>query len=188
MTMGRLDHMQLLNKVGHNPSMGFSKNLLMKDFSVSSFLKQKPEMEGLIKELSTHFEHRKYITVDYQELVLTPGRKTCRDPRWHVDGEDNQYIIVAWGSSLTEFALDSIELKGDFREKNLHLQGYNFSKIYTATSGIPVLYDSKQIHKGVVAKEKGKRVFLRLCSSNYISPKNQILEGLVTLQDKRRSR
>lgn len=139
----------------------------------------RPDLKDILKELIPLIPQRKFLTVDYSELCLKRGSKTCRDPRWHVDGVGNDYLIINFGECRTRFLNQKVdpnilntplkELNNLLGESLKHLQGEEIPE------GVPVLYTSSDIHKGNVCSKETKRILLRLCSSDYLQPKNAIL-------------
>jgi hypothetical protein len=106
-----------------------------------------------------------------------PGFRTCRDTRWHVDGNfagDNKYVLWARGPNRTEFPAQVPDLSGipaDRESQNVWLE-----KVMGEGFEVPdqtiVSYDSKTPHRGVVCRESGRRLFVRMMATNYIKPKN----------------
>ena len=163
--------------------LNFDKSSSLKDFSVERILELRPELGPLLADLIPHLPQKKFITVDYSELNLKKGSRTCKDPRWHVDGVDNQYIILNFGISRTRFLNQEVpeglsDLSGHDNLKELNstlADTFKHEQGSEIPDGVPVLYSSKDIHKGNVSLEEGKRILLRICASDYLRPKNVVL-------------
>lgn len=184
--------MKLLKTVSYKPDMNFKSNFFIKDFALDKVLRFRPELNDVIIELQSQMPRKQFLTIDYSELILNDRDKTCKDIGWHVDGKDNHYILVCWGDLRTTFfqssdskIADAINTLGiitgsDFRQYNHTINSLIShiavdSDLMTPDSGMPVLYDSSIIHKGHKSVGCNKRVFLRLCMSDYINPKNKII-------------
>lgn len=168
-----------LPRIPFNPELDFTESFLAKDCSVPFLLKYKPGLEDLIKELDCFLPSKNFLTIDYYEQVLSSGTKTCKNINWHVDGMDNDYLIVSWGDFRTEFLTADYPLDPNLTliERNLsivkELKGQAPSS-FELSPGCPVIYDSTQIHRGRKANRDGKRILLRLCRSDYLNPKNKL--------------
>ncbi len=162
-----------------NPDFSFKNNLSLKDFSVQAIVRHYPHVKDLLDEVLPLIEHKAFITVDYSELVLTKGQKTCKDTGWHVDGIGNQYLLVSFGDFRTKFLGKKSPAKNqeDLRLHNQRLSSlFSLEQGHEVENGVPVVYDSSDVHCGQKASFDGKRVFLRICSSDYLRPKNKVLE------------
>ena len=122
---------------------------------------------------------KRYITVDVGYQVFSEGTKSCRDTGWHVDGIGNDYLMYIEGDFRTEFT-NQIDV-GDGPTGKDKLREFNESIAKIAVEGeeIPdatvIKYTSKDIHRGRIADRSGSRFFLRVCSSDYLYPKNKRL-------------
>lgn len=153
-----------------------SGTLVLKDFSKEKLLLRCPHLEDLLNELIPLIPEKKYLTIDYSEIALKKGQNTCRDVRWHTDGINNHYLIIAWGDFRTLFLNERYEsLKNTVeRIKEIH-EKFKDEKGNEIEEGVPFVYDSTVVHRGQKADRDGKRIFLRLCFSDYIRPKNAVL-------------
>lgn len=122
-----------------------------------------------------------YYLVDLIIKEHNIGDKTCTDTRYHLDGDfelDNQYCIYCEGPNRTVFCNEKINFENfpkDRESQNRLLEELIKDKdSYEIPEKEYVVYDSKTPHKGVICKEKGRRVFIRLMGTNYIKPKNYI--------------
>lgn len=173
--------MEILNKLNYSPEMNFTSNLIAKNFSVPKILQLRPELSCIITELIKSLPNRKYITVDYNEQILTIGRATCARPIWHVDGDGNNYALVCWGDFRTIFLRESISFdrKSTIPETSDEINTLLSNKavpFFEIEEGSPIIYSSEDIHSGRVSTMNTKRILLRLCSSDYIRPYNKILQ------------
>lgn len=152
------------------------QGILFKDSSKEKICSVFPELENIINSLHQQMIPKQFLTIDFSIQEFSKGEKSCVNPGWHVDGENNQYIILSWGDYLTQFLKKELPLVGSLKENNLIIKtlekSFLIDDVFEIESGVPILYDSKQVHKGRIADTYGKRVFLRLCSSDYLNPKN----------------
>lgn len=169
--------MEVLDKYEYATDMVETR---VKDAELSKFRKRFPFLDGLLAQMRSKLPdgYKNYL-VDLIVQDQRPGLHTCRDIRWHVDGDfkkDNKYILWVRGPNRTEFPSqipqirdlpEDRENQNDFLEKML--------------CGIPsvcvpdmtlVSYDSTTPHRGVRCKESGVRTFVRMMATNYIRPKN----------------
>lgn len=136
------------------------------------------DLTNKIKDLFSLLPERKFFTVDIGYQVFKEGTKTCKNTGWHVDGVGNDYLIFCQGDFRTEFLADvSSEQFPDVRGDLLRFNNSIACK-YSDHAGkeIPdatiVQYNSTHIHRGRRATHEGQRIFLRLCSSEYLVPSN----------------
>ena len=157
------------------PKTIFDKSFFLKDCSKNYILNHYPELETLINSLASQMPNKKYLTIDYQGLNLKSGQKTCKDTSWHIDGEGNNYILVCWGDFKTQFA-GNFQFSNTNRKTRLtELKKMNIDRFQEALEGVPVAYSSDCVHRGCRADQAGQRLFLRLCMSDYLHPKNKKL-------------
>jgi hypothetical protein len=156
----------------------FKEQFFWKDCSLK-FLKSKFDNELLddINYLVSHLPNpKKFITIDIGYQLFTKGTKSCRNTGWHVDGVGNDYLMYIAGDFRTEFMVNpDAHLFPEERDKLLEFNN-SIQKIEAEGEEIPnktlIQYTSKDIHKGRVATGDGERFFLRVCSSDYLTPKN----------------
>jgi len=159
--------------------------VFVKDMELGRFLRKFPEWErvtgGMRARLPDGYEH--YL-VDFIVMDCEPGQGTCRDTRWHVDGDpkkDNKYALWVSGPNRTEFLAEPLELPDlpDGREEqNRVLEELLRGRVpLRIPDSEEMLYDSRTPHRGVVCDEAGRRTFLRLMATNYIKPKNIVKRG-----------
>lgn len=154
--------------------------VFVKDMELRKFLRRFPEMGATADMMRAGLpDGYSHYLVDFVVMDCEPGMKTCRDTRWHVDGDprkDNRYAIWASGPNRTEFLsepFDLPELPEEREEQNRLLEETLSSRsVREIPDGEHILYDSRTPHRGVVCRESGRRVFLRLMATNYIKPKN----------------
>lgn len=169
--------MEVHDKFVSVPDIG---ETFVKDAEISKFSKRFPKLEGLLAQMRSRLPdgYKNYL-VDLTVQDCRPGKQTCRDVRWHVDGDfhkDNKYVLWVRGPNRTEFPSQIPQIKSlpgdregqnDFLEKMLH--------------GIPsvcvpdmtlVSYDSTIPHRGVKCRDTGVRTFVRMMATNYIRPKH----------------
>lgn len=157
----------------------------VKDMELHKFAGKFPEMEGVAREmLSVLPEGYRHYLVDFVVMDCSPGMRTCRDTRWHFDGDyrgDNRYALWVEGPNRTEFLSEPAhfsDVPEGREEQNRFLEASLAGRM---CSQVPereiVLYDSRTPHRGVVCSEAGRRRFLRLMATNQIKPKNMIRRG-----------
>lgn len=159
--------------------------IFVKDMEFGKFVKKFPEWDSVASDMRAMLpDGYKHYLADLIVMDCTPGMKTCRDTRWHFDGDfkgNNKYVLWVSGPNRTEFLAQEIQFEdvpADREEQNRFLEEtLAGSSVRQAPDGEPVLYDSKTPHRGVVCTEYGQRRFLRLMASDYISPKNIVKRG-----------
>jgi len=159
--------------------------IFVKDMELGRFVRKLPEWYSLAAEMRLMLPdgYANYL-VDLVVMDCEPGVSTCRDTRWHVDGDpnkDNRYALWVSGPNRTEFLRDPFELpdmpKGR-EEQNALLEELLADKVpLRIPDGEAILYDSRTPHRGVVCEEYGRRMFLRLMATNYIKTKNILKRG-----------
>lgn len=159
--------------------------IFVKDMELGRFVRKFPEWESLAGEMRAMLPdgYGNYL-VDLVVMDCEPGKNTCRDTRWHVDGDprkDNRYALWVSGPNRTEFLaepFDLPELPENREEQNVLLEGMLAGRdSLRIPDGEAILYDSRTPHRGVVCEEWGQRRFLRLMATNYIKPKNIVRRG-----------
>lgn len=157
----------------------------VKDMEFGRFVRKFPEWGGVAHEMRAMLPdgHSHYL-VDLVIMDCVPGMKTCRDTRWHVDGDpnkDNRYVLWVDGPNRTEFLADPFELPdlpAGREEQNVLLEGMLRDRVpLRIPERRAVSYDSRTPHRGVVCDAAGRRSFLRLMATNYIVPKNIVRRG-----------
>lgn len=159
-----------------------NKNCFVKDFDLNKFSTRFPEIKPLLKEMKSHIDEIfSYYLVDLIINEYKSGEKTCRDVRYHLDGDfnkNNQYCIWLSGKNRTIFSIEPIIFSGfplDRNQQSIFLDNFLKEKsCFEAPDETIIKYDSLTPHKGVICKEPGRRVLLRLMGTNYIKPKNFI--------------
>jgi hypothetical protein len=154
------------------------EKIMVKDCDLKSFRKRFPDFNPLMDEMRSLLpDGYKFYLVDFivQDCIL--GAQTCRDVRWHFDGDfykDNKYVLWARGPNRTEFPRivpEFNEVPADRESQNVFLENMGLDGIEIADQTI-IGYDSTTPHRGVVCKKAGKRIFVRMMASNYIKPKS----------------
>ena len=164
----------------------FDSTIRLKDFCPKKIKKLVPELSSVIDELISLVPNRKYITVDVMKHNFKTKSKTCRDVSFHVDGINNDYALWCVGSFRTEFLMNNLSVQGigTLAPKDLAdeikkcVEKESDLTLIEAEDSVPMLYDSRCIHRGRVAEQGSKRILVRICSSDYISPKNVNLNKL----------
>lgn len=152
--------------------------IFVKDMSLSRFISAFPGFSGLAGEMRKCLpDGYKFYLVDFIVKECVPGDRTCKDVRWHVDGDfekDNHYVLWAKGPNRTQFPEVMPEIKempADRNQQSIFLEKMGLEGVEVQDQTI-VAYDSRTPHRGVVCKSSGKRTFLRMMATNYILPKN----------------
>lgn len=175
--------MDILEQFVSVPDLG---EIYVKDMDFSKFCKKFSQLGELAATMRAKLPdgYKNYL-VDLIVQDCRPGRQTCRDVRWHVDGDfggDNRYVLWVRGPNRTEFPSHIPHIEGFPEER--HRQNEFLEEML---GGIPsasvpdmtfVSYDSRTPHRGVKCRESGVRTFVRLMATNYIRPKNIIKESI----------
>ena len=105
------------------------KKIMVKDCDLKSFRKRFPDFNPLMDEMRSILpDGYKFYLVDFivQDCIL--GAQTCRDVRWHLDGDfykDNKYALWAKGPNRTEFPKimpEFNEVPADRESQNVFLE------------------------------------------------------------------
>jgi hypothetical protein len=178
--------MDILEKFVCVPDLG---EIYVKDMDFSKFCKKFGQLAELTAQMRSRLPdgYRNYL-VDLIVQDCRPGKQTCRDIRWHVDGDfesDNRYVLWVRGPNRTQFpSLDLKDQMGSMGQMDRNRQNEFLEKMLV---GIPVVsvpdmtlvsYDSKTPHRGVRCVDSGVRTFFRILATNYVKPKNIIKESL----------
>ena len=156
--------------------------IVLKDYDIDIFYKRYQELSDLVSEM------KKVIGGNFQNYLVNItskhykiGDKTCADIRYHFDGDyyrDNTYCIWCKGLNRTVFPEKSIVFENvpkDRLEQNVFLEralkDVEGEEVDNETF---VRYTSQDPHKGVICKEPGYRLFVRLMGTNYLEPKNYV--------------
>lgn len=156
--------------------------IFAKDFSLNKFNEKFPKFKKLILEMRRQLpDNYKNYLIDFVVHDCKPGTYTCKDVRYHVDGDfnkNNHYVLWVSGPNRTLFPKAIPEIK-DFpenrNEQNNFLENLlKDQENFEVPEETFVSYTSKTPHKGVICKDIGKRYFFRMMASDYIAPKNHI--------------
>lgn len=154
-----------------------TNEIFVKDSNFIDFQRKFTLLGCLVEKMRSYLPNNyKYYLVDLVVQNCVPGVKTCRDIRWHFDGDynkENKYVLWVKGPNRTQFAPEIILNPPEGREyQNQYLEKIlaDIEPITVPDSTI-VSYDSKTPHRGVRCVEGGQRIFVRLLASNYIKPK-----------------
>lgn len=149
-----------------------------KDWEVSRFLRRFPHTEPVLSGMQKLLPQRKTLLVDMIVKDHQVGDPTCRDVRWHFDGDyggNNAYAIWSSGPNRTEFpeTIPILDPPSGREEQNRYLEGLGLRGVEIPEMTV-VSYDSRTPHRGVVCKIPGKRIFVRLLATDTIKAKNFI--------------
>lgn len=159
--------------------------VFVKDMELGRFLLKFPEWRDVSESMRAILPdgYANYL-VDLVVMDCVPGMKTCRDTRWHFDGDwwgDNKYALWVDGPNRTEFLSEPTEIPEppkNREEQNRFLEELLAGRVARRIPEREALsYDSRTPHRGVVCEERGRRRFLRLMATNYIVPKNILRRG-----------
>lgn len=162
----------------------FQEQFFYKDCSLNFIRKTFDEL--LVKSIENLIHtglsnSKKYITVDIGFQIFNEGTKSCKNTGWHVDGIGNDYLMWIDGDFRTEFQSAGDTPKLFPKDRNMLLE-FNMGIENSAAGSVEIpnatliKYTSQDIHKGRVATSAGKRFFIRICSSDYLTPKNHKLK------------
>ena len=143
-------------------------NILYKDFDVEKFKRVAKKdlwgqfeavIDSMIRSVNeNHGDDSPYITIDFSSQKLAKGDRSCVDTDWHTDGKDsNIYAFYQIGPQRTIF-------KDSGNNELMIPEGEIF------------LYNSTDEHRGFRASCATERLFIRVCASNYIQPKNRLIK------------
>lgn len=156
-----------------------------KDWEIGHFMSKFPGFAGLARRMRSHLPdgYQNYL-VDMMVHDCAPGVRTCKDVRWHFDGEyegDNRYVLWVRGPNRTEFLKEIpefAEIPADRESQNRFLEKtLSGAVVVTAPDQTLIGYDSRVPHRGILCREYGRRIFLRALATNYIRPKNILKKG-----------
>lgn len=156
---------------------GEQDEIWAKDWDISRFLRRFPNMASVVEPMRALLpDGRKNYLVDMIVKDHLPGEPTCRDVRWHFDGDyggTNAYALWAKGPNRTEFPETIPELDPpEGREaQNRYLESLGLVGVEVPEMTV-VTYDSGTPHRGVLCRVPGKRMFLRVMGTDTIEPKN----------------
>lgn len=157
-----------------------AKECFVKDFEINKFNNKFPKLNNLVLEMENCLKpgYKNYL-VDFIAKDYKRGEKTCKDVRYHVDGDfnkDNEYCIWLCGENRTIFSEEKIDFNNFPTDREYQNNFLDYILQDKSCFEIPektiLVYDSLTPHKGVVCKTPGKRVLVRLMATNYIKPKN----------------
>lgn len=155
---------------------GEQDEIWAKDWDFGHFVRRFPHMAGVVSTMKELLPERRHVLVDMIVKIHRPGEKTCRDVRWHFDGDyggTNAYALWAKGPNRTEFPeiIPPLDPPSDREAQNRYLEGLGLRGVEVPEMCVAA-YDSRIPHRGVVCSTPGKRFFLRVLSSETIRPKN----------------
>ena len=161
----------------------FNSQGSFKDFKINKLKKLCPQYLELINFMERFSSpDYKYNTIDLKVHYFKPGDKTCKDTSLHYDGDlqnPNLYHIMVLGQNPTFFAAKEINLPLTIdRFKNHKLINELDLPLTEIPRNTVVQYTSFNLHKGRTIQSEGPRILIRLCSSNYLKPKNHIIKRI----------
>lgn len=174
--------MDILEKFVSVPAL---EQIFVKDMDLTRFCNKFSQLAELAATMRAKLPdgYKNYL-VDLIVQDCRPGQRTCRDVRWHVDGDfrgDNRYVLWVRGPNRTEFPVQCPQidhLPGDRHQQNDFLEKMMEQIPSVSVPDMTLVgYDSRTPHRGVKCSESGVRTFVRLMATNYIKPKNIIKES-----------
>lgn len=175
--------MDILERFTAVPDLG---EIFVKDMDLGKFCTKFSQLKQLAITMRAKLPdgYLNYL-VDLIVQDCRAGSQTCRDIRWHVDGDfegDNQYVLWVRGPNRTEFPSHTSHIA--HLPKDRHQQNDFLEKMLGQIPSVSVpdstfvCYDSKTPHRGVKCRETGVRTFVRMLASNYIRPKGIIRRSI----------
>lgn len=164
----------------------------LKDADYGAVVRHLPEYEELLKHLFSLIPKKRYRLVDISFGAFNEGSTTCKDTGWHIDGKmdkDQKEDYAIWCDAddglRTAFYKVPINSQAPMTQPtSIAARHALFESIlkhsllieapeltYEIPRQTPVSYRSFDFHKGRVATNKGKRVFIRVMTSHVIRPK-----------------
>lgn len=175
--------MRVLEKI----NLRFSHDeIFVKDMELSFFNKKFPKFSKLTKHMRKNLpDGFTFYLVDLVVQDQKPGMNTCRDVRWHIDGDydkDNQYVLWVSGPNRTLFPKTIpvlADMPQDRNDQNNYIEMVmKDEESFEIPEQTLIQYDSQTPHKGVVCQKEGKRFFVRMMATNYIKPKFMVKEKI----------
>ena len=171
----------------------------LKDADYRAVVRHLPEYAKLLEHLFSLIPKKRHSLVDIAFGAFNQGSSTCKDTGWHIDGKmdkDKQEDFAIWCDAddglRTAFYKVPINYQAPISQPT-SIAGRHalFESIlkhslldeppeltYEIPRQTPVSYRSFDFHKGRVATDTGKRVFIRVMTSDVIRPKcNRLLVG-----------
>lgn len=161
------------------PWDGDQDEVWAKDWDISRFLRRFPHMEQVVCGMRAFLpDGKKNYLVDMIVKDHVEGDPTCRDVRWHFDGDyggSNTYALWARGPNRTEFPekIPPLDPPPDRESQNRYLEGLGLRGVEVPEMTV-VTYGSDIPHRGVMCRVPGKRVFIRVLGTDTIKAKNFI--------------
>ena len=158
---------------------GDQEEIWAKDWDISRFRAKFPHVEPLVSAMKVVLpEGKKSYLVDMIVKDHVPGENTCRDVRWHFDGDyggGNVYALWARGPNRTEFpeTIPELDPPGDRESQNRYLESLGLVGVEIPDMCV-VSYDSTIPHRGIKCRVSGKRIFLRVMGTDKSVAKNFI--------------
>lgn len=158
---------------------GEQEEVWAKDWEISKFLRRFPRVEPVVRAMRDLLpDGKKNYLVDMICRDHLPGDKTCKDVRWHFDGDyrgGNVYALWARGPNRTEFAriIPPLDPPEDRESQNRYLESLGLVGVEVPEM-TAVAYDSRTPHRGVVCRVPGNRLFVRVMGTDSIAPKNYL--------------
>jgi len=154
--------------------------IVIKDYDFNIFCARYNELSEIVSEMKNIIgcDFKNYlVNVTVKDYKI--GEKTCKDVRYHFDGDyykDNEYCVWCKGNNRTVFPTEKTNLSNvpeNRFEQNAFLEkvlkNVPSKEIEDQTF---VKYTSQDPHKGVICREPGNRIFIRLMGTNYIKASN----------------
>lgn len=175
--------MDILERFTAVPDLG---EIYVKDMDFGKFCTKFTQLSELAATMRAKLPdgYKNYL-VDLIVQDCQPGNQTCRDIRWHVDGDfngNNQYVLWVRGPNRTEFPSHIPHI--DNLPEDRHQQNEFLERMFGQIPSVSVpdmtfvRYDSRTPHRGVRCQDNGVRTFIRMLASNYIRPKSIVKESL----------
>jgi hypothetical protein len=150
-----------------------------KDWEISKFLLRFFRVAPVVERMRSFLpDGKKTYLVDMIAKDHRVGDPTCRDVRWHFDGDyggGNVYALWAKGSNRTEFpeTIPELDPPDDRESQNRYLEGLGLKGVEVPEMSV-ITYDSSTPHRGIICRVSGKRMFVRVLGTDTIRAKNFI--------------
>ncbi|WP_445766742.1 hypothetical protein [Rheinheimera sp.] len=161
----------------------------VRDVTVSAISKHLPQYEAIVQSLLAMLPQKRYSLVTISAERLSQGQGSCVDTSWHLDGkmdatspehyalvcfadDGNRTLfcdeqVIGWINKTPESIEERRALFGGLLKRDLHCESGGI-EIPNAT---PVIYSTFDFHKGRNVQYAGRRVLVRVMTSDLIRPK-----------------
>ena len=187
--MIRFNQSWCIQKPLPNDSVVGLPTLRVRDVSLGAVSKHLGQYQDVVERLCALLHEQKYTLVSITNEFLQPGTGTCLDTGWHLDGRMVQdapehYALVCFGDDGARTMFCDVPFSGQIpvapttQEGRQQLFGRlmqrdleNEAGGFEIPNGAPITYTTFDFHKGRRVLTAGRRILIRVMTSNLIRPK-----------------